>query len=81
VIEERLAAAKALIRIGADASRALIHASWEAMSPEDRLAAIFVVSRIQGVPESREFLLSTLAEANMERYWAENGLKPLEARR
>jgi HEAT repeat protein len=81
VIEERLAAVAALVRIGPEASRALIHASWGPMVPEDRLAAIFAISRIKGVPESREFLSSALAQANMERYWLEDGLKLFDARR
>jgi HEAT repeat protein len=80
VIEERLAAVAALIRIGPDACRALIRASWGPMTPEDRRAAIFAVSSIASkvhIPEARDFLSAALAEANMDRYWAEEGIKLL----
>jgi len=85
VIEERLPAAAALTRIGPEASKALIRASWDGMRPEDRLAAIFVVSRIASTikdgDEERAFLHSAVGQANVERYWAENGLKLLDGRR
>jgi HEAT repeat protein len=85
VIEERLPAAAALIRIGPEASKVLIRVSWDGMRPEDRLAAIFVVSRIASTmkdgDEERAFLHSAVGQANMERYWAEDGLKVLNGRR
>jgi hypothetical protein len=81
VIEERLPAVAALIQIGPEASKALIRASWEAMVAEDRLAAIFVISQVKGVPEARAFLSSALAEASLERYWAEEGLKRIDEQR
>ena len=78
VIEARSPAVTALIRIGPDASRAIIRTGLQGMTPEDRLAAIFVVGRIKGVPESVGFLSSILGEANLERHWAEQGLKQVE---
>ena len=79
VIEEAFPAMAALIQIGPDASKALVRASRKPMVSEDRLAAIFAVSRIKDVPEARAFLTSTLGEANQERHWAEEGLKLLDA--
>jgi hypothetical protein len=46
----------ALIEIGPDASRELMKALKEPMRPEDRLAAIFVISHISDVPEALPFL-------------------------
>jgi hypothetical protein len=43
------------------------------------LAALFVVSRIAGVPGAKEFVLQALGEANLQRHWAEDGLKSLDA--
>jgi hypothetical protein len=77
VVQERLPAASALIQIGPEASKAIIHTSWVRMAPDDRLAAIFVVSRIKGVPEAPAFLSSVLGQANLERHWADEGLKAL----
>ena len=75
VAEERLPAVSALIQIGPEASRALIRANWKELNPEERLAAILVLSQIKGVPEARGFLASLLGQANLERHWAEVGLK------
>ncbi len=74
-IRDRLPAAAALISIGPRASRAVIHAAWGSMTSEDRLAAFFVVSQVPGVPEANDFLSSSLAELNEQRYWIEEGLK------
>jgi hypothetical protein len=76
VIEERLPAVAALVLIGPEASKALIRASWGPMTSEERLATIFAVSRIQD-PEARDFLVSALAQANLEGIWAQQGLKVL----
>ena len=73
VIRGRLPAVAALIRIGPRASRALIQA-FSKLRNEDRLAALVVVSQVQGVPEARGFLASVLGQANMERIRAEEGL-------
>ncbi len=75
VVQERLACARALIQIGPEASRALISAFHDGLSAEDRLAAIFVISRIKGVPEARGFLLSAFGQINQERHLVEEGLK------
>lgn len=77
VIEQRMPAVAALIKIGPDASRAVLHTPLAQLTPEERLAAIFVVSRVKQVPEAREFLISILGQANMERLWAEEGLRVL----
>jgi hypothetical protein len=73
-IEERLPAVIALIQIGPDASRAVMAAYPKYTEGMDRLAAIFTVSRIAGVPEARGFLVAVLGQANQERYWADEGL-------
>jgi hypothetical protein len=75
VIENTFPALAALVQIGPEASRALIRAARAPMPPEDRLAAIFVVSRVEGVPEARDFLASALGYANLERDRAARGLK------
>jgi len=77
VITETFPAIGALIRIGPEAARALIRASQGQMTPADRLAAIFAISQTRDVPEGRAFLASALGHANVERYWATEGLKLL----
>jgi HEAT repeat protein len=74
VIEDRLPAAAALIRIGPEGAKALIHAFWQPMSAQDRRAAIFTISQIGG-PDARSFLNQVLQETDFERYLAERGLK------
>jgi hypothetical protein len=76
VVQVEMPAVAALVRIGPAASRAVIHSFEAAMPPEDRLPLIFVVSRIRD-PEARAFLSSVLGELNLERSWAEDGLKLL----
>lgn len=78
VIEWTFPSAAALIQIGPDASRELIRAARGPMRPADRLAAIFVISRIKGIPEAAPFLASAINQANAERYRAEEGLKLLD---
>jgi hypothetical protein len=78
VIEGRMPAIVALINIGPEASRALLRAPIAGMTSEDRLAVIFTISRIPGVPKASEFLMGISGQANMERFWAENGLKYLD---
>ena len=77
VIEWNLPAVGALVRIGPDSSKALMTAFPQMTGEEDRRAAIFVISRINGVPEARGFLESAMARASRERYWAEEGIKSL----
>jgi hypothetical protein len=74
VIQQRMPAIGALIQIGPPASKALI-GTWPPRQEEDRLATIFVVSQISGVPEARGFLASAMGEANLEHHWAGEGLK------
>jgi hypothetical protein len=81
VIEYTFPAVAALIQIGPDASRALIRAFQEPMLNEDRLASIFVISRINDVPEARAFLTSVIGEASTELRYAEEGLKRSDGRR
>ena len=81
VIQERLASVAALVEIGPEACTPLIKASWGPMAPEDRRAAIFAVARTCSGAKSeqaREFLSSAQAEAKMDGYWAEEGLKALD---
>lgn len=78
VILDRLPAVVVLIQIGPAASQAIIGTYWKQLSGQDRLAAIFVVSRIKGVPEAREFLARFMGQDKMEHYYAEQGLKLLD---
>ncbi len=75
VIKERLPAVAALIRIGPVAGRAVVEASWEPMTSEDRIAAVFVVSQIPDMPGRQEFLNASRGEAHTQLIWAEEGLK------
>lgn len=78
VIEGRMPAIVALIQIGPPASRALLATPFGRMTSEERLAVIFTVSRVPGVPKASEFLKVVAGQANMERSWAENGLNYLD---
>jgi hypothetical protein len=79
VVYDRMPAVAALIRIGPDALRALTDAPYRPSTLEDRLAVIFVVSRVAAtMPDkdgARQFLTSALRNANLERFWAEECLK------
>lgn len=75
VLKERKPAVTALVRIGPDASRALIRESWDRKPQGDYMAAVFVVSQIRGVPEARGFLASALNHRGFDHYWAEEGLR------
>jgi hypothetical protein len=75
-IEYRLPAAGALVRLGPDASSALIR-EFRKLSCDDRLIAVFVLARTKDV-DSRALLVSVLGQANLERYWAEEGLRATE---
>ena len=77
-IEWNLPAVGALVKIGADASKGVI-AEFHDIAEENRMAAIFVVSQIKGVPEAQVFLAAAVGRANGERYWAEEGIKLLDA--
>jgi len=78
VIEKTFPALSALIKIGPDASRAVIQGYPSLTMLDERLAAMFVVSHIAGVPEARDFLIRVPAAANTECIWAERGLKKLD---
>jgi hypothetical protein len=80
-IEDDFPAIAALIQIGPEAGTALIRAAQGPMLAMDRRAAVFAVSRIKGVPESRAFLSSVVAEAYQEGHWAEEGIRSLDAQR
>jgi hypothetical protein len=80
VVESNFPAAAALIGMGSPAASALIRASWGCMTDKDRLITLFAVARIAAVPanrtaEERNFLHSAIAEAKLERYVSEEGLK------
>jgi len=75
VIQSSFPAVAALISIGPEASRAAMLAYAQPMTPEERLATVFVVSQIPGVPEARSFLARVVGQANIERYFAQEGRK------
>jgi hypothetical protein len=52
-----------------------MRASDQAMTPEDHLAIVFVVSRIRGVPEAKPFLSAIIGHADIERSFAEEGIE------
>ena len=81
VVQEMLPAVVALIRIGPEASRALIREPWKERPPDDHHAAVFVVAHIRGVAEARNFLISALDNGPIERHWAEEGLRLLDENR
>jgi hypothetical protein len=62
VVQGHLPAVGALIKIGPEASKALVDIDWISKSWDDNLAAIFVVSQI-GDPEGRPFLVTAIARA------------------
>jgi len=78
MIEWNFPAIGALVRIGPEAGSAVIRACREPMRAEDRLAAIYVVSRLQVTPGARAFLSSALGTANQEQRWAEEALGQLD---
>ncbi len=83
VVRYRLPAAAALIRIGPDASQALVRVSSGPMTSEDRLATVFVISMIAAGTNDRQahaFLQISLGEANLQRQWAQRGLDMMEHR-
>jgi len=79
-IESRVPAVAALVKVGPDCLPAL-YEYYSTAAPDDRLAVIVIVSRIAATmkePESpRGFLSSVAGQANMEHFWAEEGLKHL----
>ena len=77
VIELSFPSVTALISIGPDASVAAMRAYDQATTPEERLAIVFVVSRIGGVPAAKPFLSHVVGRADLERYFAQEGLKAL----
>ena len=83
-IEERMPAISALIRIGPPAFEATAHWPVEPPRFEDRLAGIYVVSRLAATinekkttEEAYMYIRSALAEANLQRSLAEEGMKHL----
>lgn len=84
VIERQEPAMTALVRMGPTAAVAIIRASPWNMGPEERMATIIAVSEIayqmKDPKEELTFLKEMLAQSNIERRWAEEGLKRLEGR-
>jgi hypothetical protein len=76
VIDERLPAVHALRQIGSAASVPVIDAYSKGMTRRQRPAAIFVVSAI-AAPGAREFLTEAMAEADLEKFEAAEGLRHL----
>jgi hypothetical protein len=79
VIEWNLPSVGALVKIGPEASRAVMSAFDQMRTEEDRRAAVFVVSRIPDVPEARAFLEAVRDRADRERFWAEQGINRLSS--
>jgi hypothetical protein len=85
-IERHYPALAALIQIGPDSFEALLRYYEQPRGIGDRLFAIFAISRIaatmKDTPEDiRALLASAAGEANVERFWAEEGLKALDQTR
>ena len=74
VLKWNLPSVGALVRIGPDASRSLIKNFHQLPDGEDRIAALFVVAQIKGVPEARPFLQTALRQASAETYWSQEGI-------
>jgi hypothetical protein len=79
-IKEQAPAVAALIAIGPDAAKAVIGTPREGMTFEERLAATIVVCQTGTTPDARDYLRSVVGQGGrLERYWAEEGLKRLDA--
>jgi hypothetical protein len=79
VIENRLPAVHALIQIGPDSLDALFHAYSGRLGNSERLAIVFVVSRIKD-PRCRDFLQGIQGEVETMQRWASDGLNLLDKR-
>jgi hypothetical protein len=77
-IQSRLPSVAALIKIGPDSSRALIQ-DWTNIERDDDnlLAAMFVISRIPGVPDAEAVLDGEMGRAKVMLFRAEESLKAL----
>jgi hypothetical protein len=73
--EQSFPSVAALISMGPTSSRAAMRAYDQATTPEERLAIVFVVSRIRSVPEARAFLSAVVGRADLERSFAQEGMK------
>ncbi len=80
-IEYMFPAIAALIKIGPPAASVLIDAAQGPLTPLDRRATVFAISRMTGVHAARAFLSSGAAEAELESMWAEQGLQRLDSRK
>jgi hypothetical protein len=76
---ERLPAVAALIRIGPEALQALVDAPYGPSEMDQRLARVFVVSRIASNVQDKswaiQYLRSAAAEARLQSYWADEALQ------
>jgi hypothetical protein len=72
MIEQFLPAVGALVQIGPEASREVMRNAWE-MRIQDFHVAVFVVSQVKDVAESKAFLSAVRSYANAESYWASEG--------
>jgi hypothetical protein len=77
VVEDTFPAVRALILIGPRASKAVIATYSGRMTYDERLATVFVVSQIRGVPEAVPFLRSVAAQGGQEGARAEEALREL----
>ncbi|MEZ5403818.1 MAG: hypothetical protein R2729_29330 [Bryobacteraceae bacterium] len=76
VLMEGLPAAGALVRIGPEASKAIVD-RYPTLPADERLVALFAVANI-GDPRARSFLAAELGRATLERRWAQEGLRRLD---
>lgn len=76
-IDETFPAISALISIGPLAATAIIRERAGLKNQDDRLAAICVVSSIDGVATAPEFLREAQQWGRLEAYWAMEGLRNL----
>jgi hypothetical protein len=73
VVLERKPAMSALMKMGADASNALVSAYYGGMKPADQLAAVFVIARLHH-PSTRGFLETVMAYGRSQARYAELGI-------
>jgi len=80
VVEARLPAVAALIRIGPPSAKAIYPLWWHMSSNKDRLAGMYVIARVGEQPEAGEFLKGVRAQLEFQRLWLQEDIKILEDR-
>lgn len=78
-IVERLPAVAALMKIGPDALKTILDAPFHPMEPDQRLARVFVVSRIAATIQDKSkaiaYLRSASGEGHQQACWADEALQ------